>query len=385
MSVFDVEAISLADLRGRQSAKYQYYDADVIPAWVAEMDFPLAPPIATALHEAIDRSDVGYRSALGLPEALAEFASERWGWAVPTDRVTAVPDVLSGIAESLRLFTAPDDGVVINTPVYAPFFTTIRDVVHRRIVDVPMRRSDDGSYYWDLPGLEAAFARPDVTAFVLCSPHNPTGSVATRETLAAIAEFATAHGVTVIADEVHGPLVLPGASHVPYLAVADEDSAAVSLVSASKAWNLPGLKCAQLVGTARTSADIAERMPLEVTYGTGHLGVIAAVAAYRDGSAWLDQVVAIVDGNRALLTDLLGEHLPLAGYVPPEASYLAWIDFRDYGLGDDPAAAFLERGRVALSSGPTYGPGGEGYARLNLATSPTILAEIVRRLADVIQ
>jgi cystathionine beta-lyase len=248
-----------------------------------------------------------------------------------------------------------------------------------------MIKLEDGSYDWDLASLEEEFARPDVTAFLMSNPHNPTGTVPTAEMLSAIAALAAANGVTVISDEIHGPLVLPGSDHVPFMSVAPDDADAVILVSASKAWNLPGLKCAQLVGTARTAPVIAERLPLEVTYGTGHLGVIAAVAAYRDGGPWLDDVVSIIDGNRSLLAELLAEHLPLARYVPPQASYLAWLDLRTYDLGDDPAAVMLEKGRVALSSGPAYGTGGAGFARLNLATSPRILREIVRRMGTVVQ
>ena len=385
MPSFDVDAIDLAALRERQSAKYQYYDADVIPAWVAEMDFPLSAPVAAALHAAIDRSDTGYRSAIGLADALADFARERWDWAIPPERIVPVPDVLTGAAWAIRLLTQPGDGVVVTPPVYTPFFSTIRDVTQRTVVESPLVQLEDGSYDWDLASLEEAFARPDVTAFLMSNPHNPTGTIPTPEMLAAIAALAAANGVTVISDEIHGPLALPGAEHVPFMSVAPDDADAVILVSASKAWNLPGLKCAQLVGTARTAPLLAERLPLEVIYGTGHLGVIGAVAAYRDGGPWLDDVIAIIDGNRTLLADLLAEHLPRTGYVPPQASYLAWLDLRAYGLGDDPAAVIAERGRVALSSGPSYGTGGEGFARLNLATSPRILREIVRRMGTVVQ
>lgn len=382
---FDVDAIDLAALRERQSAKYQYYDADVIPAWVAEMDFPLAAPVAAALHAAIDRSDTGYRSAMGLADALVDFSRARWGWEIPIERVIPVPDVLTGVAQAIGILTTPGDGVVVTPPVYTPFFSTIRDVARRRVVEVPLARADDGSYDWDLAALEQAFARPDVTAFLMSNPHNPTGTVPTPDVLRAIAAIAAANDVTVISDEIHGPLALPGSDHVPFMSVAPDDAKAVILVSASKAWNLPGLKCAQLVGTARTTPPLAEQLPLEVIYGTGHFGVIAAVAAYRYGEPWLDDVIAIIDGNRALLSDLLAEHLPRARYVPPQASYLAWLDLGAYDLGDDPAAVLLEKGRVALSSGPSYGAGGEGFARLNLATSPRILREIVRRMGTVVQ
>lgn len=382
---FDVDAIDLARLRERQSAKYQYYPADVIPAWVAEMDYPLAEPIAAALHAAIDRSDTGYRFGGGLPEALSAYTSEHWGWEIPARHVTMIPDLLAGVAWSLTLFTEPGDGVVVTTPVYAPFFTTITDVVKRRLVDVPMIRNEDGTYEWDFDGLDAAFARPDVAAFVMSNPHNPTGTVPTRETLRAISEIAEAHGVLVVSDEIHGPLVLPGAEHATFMSVAPEDAYAVTLMSASKAWNIPGLKCGQLIGSARTARTIASDLPFEVSGMTGHLGVIASVAAYLEGGPWLREVVSILDSQRRLLAELLAESLPAVGYVPPQASYLAWLDMGALDDGDDPAAAILERGRVALSPGPSYGPGGRGFARLNYATSPAILTEIVRRISTVFQ
>ena len=203
--------------------------------------------------------------------------------------------------------------------------------------------------------MEQAFSRPDVKAYLLCSPHNPTGSVPSRQTLESIAGMAREHDVVVISDEIHAPLVLPGAEHVPYLSVASDDAPAVALLSASKAWNVPGLKCAQLIGTSHASRLITARMPVDVTYGTGHLGVIAAVAAYREGGAWLADVIRILDSNSRLLADLLEESLPEARHTPPAASYLAWIDLGRYGLGDDPAGVILQRGRVALSPGPTFG------------------------------
>jgi cystathionine beta-lyase len=382
---FDVDAISLTDLRQRQSAKYQAYDPDVIPAWVAEMDFPLAPPIARALHDAIDRSDTGYRSGKGMAEALIDFAARRWNWTIESDQIVVVPDVLAGLVQTLEWLTEPGSSVVLNTPIYPPFFSAVKHVAHRGIVDVPLNRSSEGAYSWDLVAMEEAFARPEVSAFLLCSPHNPTGSVPSRDVLETIQALAVEHDVLVISDEIHGPLTLPGATHVPYLSVAAGDAQAVTLTAASKAWNLPGLKCAQIVGSGRTGPVLQRRVPLEVIYGTGHLGIIAGVAAYRDGGPWLDEVVGILDGNRRLVAKLLTEFLPLAGYVPPDASYLAWIDFREYDAGDDPSARFLEEARVALSPGPTFGAQGVGFARLNFATSPAILREIVGRLGGVFQ
>lgn len=384
MTEFDVDAIDLARLRERQSVKYRAYGPDVIPAWIAEMDFPLAEPIARALHEAIDRSDTGYPSGIELREAFSEFAARTWQWDVPAARVTGVPDVLCGVEWAIRLLTAPGDGVVINTPVYPPFFSTIRDIVERRIVEVPLAQSADGAYSLDLASLADAFARPDVTALLLCSPHNPSGTVPSRAELQQIAALAREHGVVVIADEIHAPLCLVGAQHTPYLSVAGDDANAVALVAASKAWNLPGLKCAQLVATERTAPIMRDRLPKEVVYGTGHLGIIATVAAYREGDPWLQEVLGILDRNRHLMGEQLRVHVPRAGYVMPEASYLAWIDLSDYGLGDDPSEMLLKRARVAVNAGPTFGRGGDGHVRLNLATSPAILAQIVERIGDAL-
>lgn len=380
MIPFDVDAIDVTSLRERQSAKYRQYPADVVPAWVAEMDFPLAAPIAATLHAAIDRSDTGYRSAEGLAEATLEFAETSWGWRIASERVVAIPDVLTGVAQAIALLTEPGDGVVVNPPIYPPFFSTIRDITGRRIVDVPMAQDDEG-FRLDLEALAEAFARPDVTAFLLCSPHNPTGTVPSEQELTAVARLAQEHDVAVIADEIHAPLTLPGARHTPYLTVAPEDARAVSVIAASKAWNLAGLKCAQLIGSETTTETIRRRMPLEVTYGTGHLGVLASVAAYREGGPWLAHVIEILDSNRRLLRQLLDEHVPEARYVAPEASYLAWIDLP--GWGEDPAVRILRDARVALNRGPTFGLGGAGHVRMNLATSPAILTEIVRRIGGL--
>lgn len=385
MPAFDVDAISLDDLRQRRSAKWRQYDPDVLPTWIAEMDFPLAEPIARELRAAIDASDTGYMAAAELPDALAAFARERWGWEVSPDRIVPAPDVLTGLAQAIERLTAPGDGVVINPPVYPPFFSTVRDVTRRRVVEVPMARATDGRFDWDVHGLELAFAQPDVTAFVMSSPHNPTGTVPDRSTLAAIAALAKEHDVAVIADEIHAPLVLTGAEHVPYLTIAEDDANAVALVSASKAWNLPGLKCSQLVGSGRTHETVLSQLPLEVVYGTGHFGVLATLAAYREGGPWLDHVRAILEDNRRLLADLLATKVPTADYRPPEASYLAWLDFTGSGLGPDPAQQLLDGGRVALNSGLAFGREGSGFARLNFGTSPAILGEIVRRIASVVQ
>jgi cystathionine beta-lyase len=237
--------LSLAELRARRSAKWRMYPEDVLPAWVAEMDFPLAAPVRDALQAAVDADDMGYPYAGALGEAFAGFAERRFGWAVDPSSVALAADVMVGIAELLRVATEPGAGVVINPPVYPPFFAVIREL-GRTVVEAPLA---EGAAGWelDLDALEQAFAA-GAAAYILCNPHNPTGRVLARGELERIAELAARHGVVVVADEIHAPLALAGAAHVPFAALgAGADVGAVALASASKAWNLAGLKCAVVV------------------------------------------------------------------------------------------------------------------------------------------
>ena len=398
-----LEELSLDQLRGRTSMKWRLHPRDVLPLWVAEMDVRLAPAVAAALHAAVDAGDTGYPSGTGYAEALGEFAAGRWGWdGLAVERTAVVPDVMLGIVELLRLMTAPGDAVVVNAPVYAPFYAFVTHDA-RRVVEAPLGASGR----IDPDALDEAFrraragsaARGGRAAYLLCNPHNPTGAVHTRRELEAVAALARRHGVRVVADEIHAPLVLPGARFTPYLSVAGAEDA-FAVLSASKAWNLAGLKAALAVAGPEAAADL-RRMPEEVGHGASHLGVIAHTAALRGGAAWLDALLADLDANRALLGRLLAEHLPGVRYTPPEGTYLAWLDCRPLGLGGadeelgggpgvvsdmaGPARLFLDRARVALSSGHVFGTGGAGHVRLNFATSQAILTEAVTRMGRAVR
>ena len=371
-----------ANPTGRTSAKWKTFDSDVLPLWVAEMDYPLAPVIARALHDAIDRSDTGYRWAEGLPEALAGFAHRRMGWELDPGRVIVLGDVLAAMSESMYRLTPAGSSIVITPPVYPPFFSTVRRVIERPLVEVPLL---DGREL-DLDGLARAFARPDVSAFLMSSPHNPTGTIHSRETLEQVARLAREHGVVVIADEVWAPLPLDGRDVTPYLSLGEALTGPdVSLIAASKAFNLAGLKCAQIVGgSAQTASTLREGIPVEVTYAASQFGVIASIAAYADGDEWPDDTLSVLSANAGLLTELLATPLPAVSYTPPQASYLAWLDCRALGLGDEPARIFRERGRVALNEGAEFGEQGRGFVRLNLATTPDVIEEAVVRMASVV-
>lgn len=380
-SAFDV---SLDELRRRRSYKWRAFPADVLPAFVAEMDFALAPPVAAALDEAVAIGDTGYAwndPALG--EAFAFFARERYGWSVAAANVAAIPDVMAGVVEVLRLLCRPGDGVVVNTPVYPPFFTHIAEA-GCRVVEAGLVRHR-GRYEIDFAALDRALA--DARVYLLCNPHNPTGRVFTRAELEAAAEHAEKHDVFVLADEIHAPLVLPGSVHTPFLSLSEGVATrSLAFVSASKAWNLPGLKCAQAVVAAPLMrAAVIDRLSEDFTFRTGNLGLVASIAAYRYGGEWLDELLRVLDGNRALMQRLLAEHAPGVGYAPPEGGYLAWLDCRQLDTHGEPATVFLDRGRVALRPGSDFGSGGDGFVRATMGTSATLLTEIVERMAAAIR
>jgi len=370
---------SLERLRRRRTEKWRTYPGDVLPAFVAEMDFDVAEPVKAAVRGALDNDDLGYPDKGDLGDAFAAFAAGRLGWAVDPGLVFAIPDVMTGITETLLGLTAPGDGVLINPPVYPPFFFRIR-LLGREVVEAPLAVDRAGRYDLDLDLIDSVLAAGHVRAYLLCSPHNPVGRVWSRAQLTAIADSCARHGTALLVDEIHAPLILPGARHVPFLALDHPvTERVITFSSASKGWNIPGLKCGvAIAGSPAAATVLSDRWDALLA---AEPGVLASAAAFTGGLAWLDAMLAQIASNRDRLAQLLAEHLPAVGYVPPEASFLAWLDCRRLGLGDDPAAAFLERGRVALSPGPDFGAAGRGHVRLNMGTSPELLAEAVRRMA----
>lgn len=381
-----LEQLSLAQLRRRTSEKWRSYPEDVLPLFVAEMDATLAPPVIEAVERAVREGDTGYAIGTAYAEALHDFAAERWEWRFPIPATRLVTDVMGGIAELLRWNTRRDDAVVIASPVYMPFHWVI-ERIGRRLVHAPLTR--EGRH--DPEALDRAFAEAAETShapvFLMCNPHNPTGVVHAPEELETVARLAARHGVTVLSDEIHAPIVRAGVRHTPYLTVAeriaDEEPAAaraLTIISASKAWNLPGMK-AGLVIAARSALNWVRRIPEFLPGGPSHLGVLAHVAAFREGGPWLDALLSALDANHALLQQLLAERLPGVTAQAAEGTYLAWLDCRGLEFGVDPARHFRERGCVALNDGRAFGPGGEGHVRLNFATRQDILREAIERMA----
>ena len=382
----ELERLDLARLRRRRGEKWGLYPPDVLPAWVAEMDFPLAAPIRRVLEDALEADDLGYPinpRPQDLPTVFAERMAERFGWRIDPHRVEVLTDVVQGIYVVLDRFAAPGEGVVVQTPVYPPFLHAVRDT-GRRLVENPLV---EGASRWemDLDGLRAA-AGPATRVLLLCHPQNPTGRVFERRELEALAELALRGGWVVVSDEIHADLVHPGARHVPFATLAPEvEARTITLTSATKAFNIPGLRCAV---AHFGSAALRERflsLPRHIRGGIGSLGLHATAAAWRASQPWLDAVRAQLAANRDFVADFVRTALPGVGHRRPEATFLAWLDCRGLDLGPSPQRFFLERARVALSAGEAFGRPGQGFVRLNFGTSRALLGEILERMAKALR
>ncbi|MDO5617591.1 MalY/PatB family protein [Kocuria sp.] len=386
-----LESVPLEQLRKRTSEKWHHYPPEVLPLWVAEMDVIPARPIRQAVQEAVESGDTGYPSGDVYPQALSDFAARRWGWTgAEPQRMRTVPDVMTGISAAISALTDPGDTVIVCSPVYPPFYVYTKHL-GRKVVEAPL--TPGGRL--DPEAVQATFQRISGTTrqpvLLLANPHNPTGVVHTRAELEAVAALARKFNARVISDEIHAPLVLPGAHFVPYLSVTGTEPD-FAVFSASKAWNLAGFKAAVLQAGSEATQDLA-RVPWTVDAGASHLGILAHVAALQHGQPWLDTLLAGLASNRRLLQELVEQHAPGLRFQPPEATYLAWLDCSQVDLPaaepgslsrqfrlTGPAGFFLDHAGVALNDGSTFGTGGRGFVRLNFGTSPTILSIAVERM-----
>jgi cysteine-S-conjugate beta-lyase len=367
-------------LRAASPLKWGEAPPGVLAAWVAETDFALAEPVAEALRRAVCDGVTGYPpddAGSSLGAAFAGFAGRHWGWQVSPDQVVSCVDVMSGVRLVLET-VAPPGPVVMPTPAYPPFLQ-ITDVCRRERIDLPLDPDQDEATI-DLDRLDDAFAAGART-LLLCNPHNPWGRVFTLAELMAIDEVVRRHDGFVIADEIHAPLALDGRTHVPYLSLPTTSAYTVAAVSASKAFNVAGLKCAQLVATDPALLSALRSVPLVANHSVSPLGVVASVAAYQQGDGFLDAQNRRLADNAELFAAELAAVVPLARARPLEGTYLAWIDLRAYGF-DRPAHQALEAGKVFVFDGHHFGAGGAGHVRANLGTSPARVSEIVRRLGS---
>ncbi|GAA1746711.1 aminotransferase class I/II-fold pyridoxal phosphate-dependent enzyme [Aeromicrobium alkaliterrae] len=374
--------LTLPDLRARRSVKWSWFGPDVLPLWVAEMDASLAPAVTRVLEEVAAIGDLGYPDDRGYAAAFGAFARGRWAWEPGFARPVA--DVMTGVVEGLRL--AGRSTVVVTPPVYPPFFDAI-STVGARAVEVPL----GADWGLDLDALADTFAaHAGRAAFLLCNPHNPTSIAPIRAELLHVAELARRHDVRVVVDEIHAPLADPVA-FAPYLSLPGTEDALV-VTSASKAWNLAGVKAGLLVA-GDAAADEVGALPELLSHGPSQVGIRTQEAAWTEGVEWLDAVRADLAENRRLVAELLEVHLPRAEVVMHEHSYLAWLDLAAYDLGGEAAVVLRERAQVALGEASPFGGlpeagrlrrGGPDFARLNYATTPEVLTLAFERLGAAV-
>jgi cystathionine beta-lyase len=380
-----MDAITLDSLRARRSLKWTVPGPAGFGAFVAEMDFGAAPAIVEALDRFTADANFGYLAqplADELGEACAGWQRDRYGWDVAPVDIQPLPDVIKGLEVAITHFSEPGAPIILPTPAYMPFLL-LPPYLGRGIIQVPMR-NDDGYFTLDLDGIDAAF-RQGGDLVVFCNPYNPLGRVFDRAEMAALTEVVDKHGGRVFADEIHGPLVYPGNQHVPYASTSDTAAGhTLTATSASKGWNLPGLKCAELILSNDADRARWEQVGRWASHGASNPGVVANIAAFRNGRAWLDDVVAYLDGNRRLLADLLDKHLPQVRYRPPDGTYLAWLDCRELDLPQSPGEFMTEQAKVVVVDGPDFGDGGPGSLRFNFATPRPILTEMVERMAAAV-
>lgn len=377
--------LDIARLRARRGEKWGTYPADVLPVWVADMDFPPAEPILDVLRHALENSDTGYPvnpTPAGLATVFAERVQERFGWSVDPRRVEVLTDVVQGLYIALQVYSKPGDGAIVQTPIYPPFLEAVHETGRHLIVNelVP----GDSGYTIDFDALRAEIDR-NTRLLLLCNPHNPSGRVFTRSELEALAEIALEHHLIVVSDEIHADLVYSGHEHIPFATLGHEiEAQTVTLCSATKAFNIAGLRCALAVFGSEVLQDHFQELPRHTRGGLGSLGLQATEVAWRECQPWLDAVLAYLEQNRDFVATFLREQMPQIRHHPPEGTFLAWMDCRPLELDRAPYWFFLKQAKVGLSYGKHFGPAGRGFVRLNFATSRAILSEALERMAKAL-
>jgi cysteine-S-conjugate beta-lyase len=377
---FDFDRVT--DRRTSDSNKWRKYPGDVLPLWVADMDFASPPAVVEALRARVDHGFFGYlMEKPELHEVVAERVAKRYGWSVSPDAVMPLPGVIAGFNLALRALTSPGEGLLVQTPVYPPILRAAGNHGLSRD-EHALTRGAGGRYAVDVDAFSRALGQR-TRAFLLCNPHNPVGRVFERAELEAMAAACARRDVWIIADEIHGELLLDGRRHVPIATLSPEiEARTITLMAPSKTFNLPGLKCAVAIVPNAALRDRLTGAVADLVPKINVLGHAAAVAAYREGDAWLEALLGYLESNRDFLVKEIPRRLPGVTLAAPEATYLAWLDCRGASIpGGDPFTFFLERAKVALNDGRLFGPGGDGFVRLNFGCPRALLSEGLDRMA----
>lgn len=375
------------DRRQSESLKWHHYDEDALPLWIADMDFRSPEPVIRALRDRVEHGVFGYpqsvvpdlHNTLGYRLLIVERMERLYGWAIQPEDVVFIPGVVTGLNLACHALTAPGGEVVVQTPIYPPFLTAAGNAGLQR-VDAELARCSDGSYAVDWDAFEAAFSS-QTRMFLLCSPHNPVGRVFRREELERMAEVCLRRRVVICSDEIHSELIFSGSRHTP-TALLDPEVArnTITLIAPSKTFNLAGLECSIAIIQNPELCQRYQGASKGLLAWVNVMGWVAGQAAYREGQEWLDQLLIYLEANRDYLLSRVQRDLSGVSMGKPEGTYLAWLDCRGSIAGPKPAQFFLEKARVALNEGETFGQGGEGFVRLNFGCPRPTLAEALDRM-----
>ncbi len=375
------------DRQRTDSLKWSRYDADVLPMWIADMDFPSPAPIVQALRERADHGVFGYPAGImGEPNELPEFRRlivdrlrDRYGWQVQPEDLVFIPGVILAFNLACHALAAPGGGVLVQTPVYPPILDAPQNANMRRH-DAMLARDADGAYAIDWDVFESAIT-PETRLFILCNPHNPAGRVFRRDELERMAEICLRRGVVTCSDEIHCDLLYTGQRHIPIASLDPEIARnTITLIAPTKTFNLAGLQCSIAIVPNPELRQKYQEARKGLVAWVNVMGLLAAQVAYREGQDWLDQLLAYLEANRDYLYDYVQSEMPGVTMARPEATYLAWLDCRQAGIDGNACEFFLQKARVALVDGAMFGPGGEGFLRLNFGCSRALLAEALERM-----
>ena len=377
--------INSPDRRRTDSLKWGLFGDDVLPLWVADLDFTSPVEVIAALHARVDHGVFGYaRESRELKELLTARMETLYGWKITPEDITLLPGIVSAFNLVSQAVAEPGASILIQPPVYPPFFDAPRHAGARAVFS-PIKADNSGEYRIDFSAFEAAIEE-DTRLFLLCNPHNPIGRAFTREELLGMAEICLHRGIVICSDEIHSDLIYNGYHHIPIASLDPEIAArTVTLIAPSKTFNIAGLECSALICT---NPDLRKRVQAArrgLLGGVNLLGATAAVAAYRFGADWLQEVMEILEGNRDYLMRYLAENIPAIRMAKPEATYLAWLDCRALGLSESPSKFFLENAKVALNNGEDFGTQGKGFVRLNFGCHRDTLTAALERMRQAIQ
>ena len=374
----------IIDRQQTESIKWHHYDPDVLPMWVADMDFRSPEPVIAALLDRVQHGVFGYpQEPAELRKVVVERLAERYHWTVTPEEILLLPGVVTGFNLACHAFCQPGEDVLIQTPVYGPFLGAPKCAQLNR-VESNLVRQADGQYQIDFEEFERTITEK-TRLFILCNPHNPVGRVYTHEELIRMAEICLHHGLVICSDEIHCDLVFSGQTHIPMGSISPEIARrTITLMAPSKTFNIAGLDCSVAVIQDAQLRKQFTSSGKGLVKGVNVLGLTAALAAYKDGQPWLDELLVYLESNRDFMVQFVADNLPQIGMGIPEGTYLAWLDCRQLGLDQNPSEFFLKKARVALNDGKGFGKGGEGFVRLNFGCPRSMLAEALEKMAHAL-